>query len=699
MTPIPVQRIRRFLESEFTTHIDVEDLRKRPEHEREQKLYSRCLAALAVRELTGCDSGQAAMAVIDDFADKGIDAIGVDEDTSRLWLIQAKWSDKGRAGVSEEAAHKLLYGLELILNNELSAFNDRFQDFADRVRNVVNSYDMKIDLVFAVTGSNDFSVSVRDILNRRCLELNSGQPIVSYTKLGIEELHEIVRQGVQARKVNVDVLLEQAALLDDPHKAYYGTVPAHIIAEWYDQHKDALFDKNIRHSLGVTKVNRDIAATLKKSPQEFWYFNNGITVLCDALSRSGLYAGRTNGPVTLRAEGASVVNGAQTVTGIHAAIQESPDVVTEARVLVRLISLENCPPGFAAEITRATNTQNVVVEQDFIALDQVQERLALDFALDLQKNYVVKRGAPEPAADDGCGVGEAAEALACADDDARMVFRAKRDRELLWEEQTYSSIFPGNVSARRVWNCVRVLRSIKDELARKKNQWEGRAQLVSSHGDLVIAHLVFQKLGSAVLEDAGGAVWAQALASIPGLVEDFLKLLVHLVDRMRSKVPAVSAIFSDLNLCRSLVEQAKETMNMGGQIPVLPDEYLPRSRRKGRRSPNAVVAIIDSRYLADGTPLEFKPVTGPEQRHLAGWLAEDPRRGKATWVNHRSKPILWAADETQYSPSGLVMHMLSNVAGNSIKAVQGTTRWVVPAEGSLREIADRIRSTQSEAPD
>jgi hypothetical protein len=43
------------------------------------------------------------------------------------------------------------------------------------------------------------------------------------------------------------------------------------------------------------------------------------------------------------------------------------------------------------------------------------------------------------------------------------------------------------------------------------------------------------------------------------------------------------------------------------------------------------------------------------------WLAEDPRRGQATWTNHRGTPLLRAADGKRYSPTGLVMHMLGQV--------------------------------------
>lgn len=57
-------------------------------------------------------------------------------------------------------------------------------------------------------------------------------------------------------------------------------------------------------------------------------------------------------------EGASVVNGAQTVGIIIAAIDGGSNGLRRARVLVRIIDLEHCPPTFAADLTRAANRQN-----------------------------------------------------------------------------------------------------------------------------------------------------------------------------------------------------------------------------------------------------------------------------------------------------------------------------------------------------
>ncbi|MFD1852908.1 AIPR family protein [Kitasatospora cinereorecta] len=79
--------------------------------------------------------------------------------------------------------------------------------------------------------------------------------------------------------------------------------------------------------------------TLAKEPENFWLFNNGVTVLCTA---GGVWPGRRrpDEPVHLRLSGVSVVNGAQTVSAAHRAMQSSPEAVEDAEVTVKVIVVD-----------------------------------------------------------------------------------------------------------------------------------------------------------------------------------------------------------------------------------------------------------------------------------------------------------------------------------------------------------------------
>jgi hypothetical protein len=80
----------------------------------------------------------------------------------------------------------------------------------------------------------------------------------------------------------------------------------------------------------------------------FWYFNNGVTVLCRDWPHTPAY-GPSGRAEHFSFTNVSIVNGAQTVASIHHAMQRDPEAVQRAQVSVRFIALKECPEGSAPE--------------------------------------------------------------------------------------------------------------------------------------------------------------------------------------------------------------------------------------------------------------------------------------------------------------------------------------------------------------
>ncbi|MDO3704715.1 AIPR family protein [Micromonospora sp. C28SCA-DRY-2] len=692
MNPLQVRHVREALVRQFDGQIDLSDLDdKAPARHREQAFLSRALAAMAVQHLAGVGPTEAAAAVIDGFDDWGIDAVAVSDEVPHVWLVQAKWSDSGNASLDQASALKFKQGFDLLLREEYALFNKRFQALADRVDRAFSEGDIKITLVVALLGRPVLAEAVNFVVEQARKET---EPMTDVKVMGLSDFHELVRAGVGEPKISLAARLDGFASVPEPFKAYYGTMYAGEVAAWYEEHGDRLFAKNIRTSLGLTSVNRSITETLVKRPDYFWYFNNGITVLCDSVRRTAKFANSAGGPGDFVLSGVSVVNGAQTVAAIHDAVRQAPDTASGGRVWVRLISLEGCPEGFATEVTQATNTQNQVKARDYAALDERQARLRDDFALSLHKTYVYKRGDVDPTADAGCSIVEAATALSCAHRNPELAMRAKQNQELLWEfgaNGSYHLLFGPQPSAYRVWRSVLVLRAVLAHLVAGDGAREGRAAQVAEHGDLLIAHLVMQQVVNEPFDDRA-ADWDRVLTMVPALTDAALEWLIYHFD---AEYPSSSALvtFKHPQKCRQLVELVLESVLSGRPRPDLPAEYSPAPKETERKAA-AVAVIVNSGMVADGAAVEFRAVTGPERRALLPWIASDPRRGQATWVNDRRRPLLWAADGKQYSPTGLTMQMLKMAPGEPPKAVQGTTRWFVPGQGSLAAIADQIRAAE-----
>jgi hypothetical protein len=144
-----------------------------------------------------------------------------------------------------------------------------------------------------------------------------------------------------------------------------------------------LVARNIRYELGKS-IGRQIRATYEDSPHDFWYFHNGITVVCDDFQERDRKATLTN---------PSVINGAQTLYAIsHSSADTSP-----ARVSTRVI-VRHPGRGESAEddlwlqkIIRAVNTQNRVLEPDFRSNEPEQVLLQQRFR-EMRVFYERKQG-------------------------------------------------------------------------------------------------------------------------------------------------------------------------------------------------------------------------------------------------------------------------------------------------------------------
>ena len=301
----------------------------------------------------------------------------------------------------------------------------KLQSKSGDIQDALADSQARFVLIVACTGKPSLSVEVSAPLKQLLADLNDVTDSVSLQVLKQKELHDVVEEGAMGASVDLTVMLNEFGKVGDPYLAYYGQVDISDFASWA-KYGDRLYHKNIRSFKGSTEVNDAIVATIKDAPEKFLYFNNGITLLCAEIDKKPL-GGKSKTSGVFDCKGASVINGAQTVGSILSVLGTSSSThTTTARVMVRLISLENCPPDFAFDVTKAANTQNRIEKRDFAALDPEQTRLRSDLLLSLGKEYVFRTGDQPPAQDKGCTLEEATVSLACAQSDATHAVNAKQ---------------------------------------------------------------------------------------------------------------------------------------------------------------------------------------------------------------------------------------------------------------------------------
>jgi AIPR protein len=552
MSIVQIRHITRALETEFRPFVDMGDYLGKPKHMEEDAFYSRAQAAFSLVITAKATPAVAGSCVVDSFDDNGIDAIYFEPDEKMLFLVQSKWHKTGNGSIDSAEVMKFVQGVRNLLEADFSRFNEKVRRQATSILAALDDPSVRFRLVLVHTGLQALSTHAQRPLNDLLNDVNDASNMLSTVTLNQTDLHRAVVAEAEGDSIKLEVLLSEWGQCKQPYASYYGQVEAADIGLWWKEHQQSLFAKNLRKFTGSTEVNEAIKDTLRKGPERFWYFNNGITILCTKLRKKPMGGSRrTSGAFVC--EGVSIVNGAQTVGCIGAVAASDPESLANARVNVRLISVANCPDDFGTELTRAANTQNKIERRDFAALDPEQERLRRDLSLDLGKTYFYKSGDSPGNATDGCTIEEATVALACAIPDVALAVQAKREVGKLWEDVAkapYKLLFNGSLSALRMWRLVVVIREVEQALKREQENRQGRDRMITVHGNRFILHLVYCLLDLTRFDDPAFDI-APIIASVPTLTRRCSDIVIRQTHAM-FPTAYTNSLFKNATKCRQM---------------------------------------------------------------------------------------------------------------------------------------------------
>lgn len=148
-----------------------------------------------------------------------------------------------------------------------------------------------------------------------------------------------------------------------------------------------LFD-NVRGFLGQTSYNKNIQKALKAEPENFFMFNNGLTIVTEDL-RVASRNGKQKFLFTLKKY--QLVNGGQTLRSIYEFLKNSRDLsklekLREAQVLVRIFKVgaeDETGETLKSNIAEYTNSQNAIKVTDLKSIDYKQIQI---------ENYLKQKG-------------------------------------------------------------------------------------------------------------------------------------------------------------------------------------------------------------------------------------------------------------------------------------------------------------------
>lgn len=304
-------------------------------------------------------------AIIDGFGDNGIDAILLNEEEKELIVMQFKFP-KDINGINSEISQgdilKTFNGFNLLIDKTTNQeSNIQFNQFKERI-NDMDIFSFKIFFV-------GFNKGIDAIANKELVEnfarnfkkdYGSELQIKIHDKSIISNIYEKMN-----RKNDLEITLSYKQLasaydIDSMNiKSYVGLVNGRSLISSIKNSIETIFDENIRLYEGKTSVNNSIKATASnpKESEMFYFYNNGVTVICDKVSNSP-------NKLSVSLKGVSIVNGCQTVTSLY-------DLYTQNKlengvdILTRIIEISDYNERM--KITEYLNSQNPIKDSYFIA--------------------------------------------------------------------------------------------------------------------------------------------------------------------------------------------------------------------------------------------------------------------------------------------------------------------------------------------
>lgn len=482
----------RFVKSRFLP--ELQDKTKKPEDLR-QKNLSRAFSAFALQKLCDLSIKEAAKAVVDDFNDKGIDAIYYHEPKETLYLLQTKL--KASEQFKQDEAHAFCEGVRLLINQDFDKFNKFVRSRQSEIESALDRCS-HIELVVPYAGDavSDSAKSVfESLFNDEGLDEERLKREVRY--YASEDIASDLLAEQAFEKVNADIYLQKCQDIESPRKTYYGIVSLLDLIKLHQHYGRGLYERNIRYFLGgKSSVNRSIKETLESNPENFFYLNNGVTAICDLISPKSKDKSRGNAR-KLKVRNLSIINGAQTIASSAEFFAENPDCdIKAAKVMFTLIHAPS-QNHFGNYITKARNHQNPVQVANFASLDENQERLRQEISC-LGYGYYYRPEADVTFSGRSFGLQDVIHAMSILQTDPRFVVHLKGDYSKLSnpDSRFYKQIFHDDLRGVYVINAVVCYQEIRKLLIQADRQAPSKSleRMIYRHGLYAIASIMMKRL-------------------------------------------------------------------------------------------------------------------------------------------------------------------------------------------------------------
>lgn len=385
------------------------------------------------------DRQDAIDSVCDQKNDKGIDGIYVDDEEEITYLIQSKFSPEDDQSQGDGDIRNFVGAKEWFtsldnLNNLLNSTAS--QELKSLVINSELSEKTHYKLMIVFITNKFFNEHAKEYIdiNKDLEAWDSNDLHSKYTFFADKDVKFPSKDLYLSNSSRIEYNLPDSTI------ARVYTINAKELVKLEGIQDRTLFYRNVRYSVGTTRVNKSIKDNIIDQSQHnnFFLYHNGITIVCEELTEDFI-----NNKISI--SNYAVVNGCQSMLTLY---ENKTKLTKNLFILVKIIKLP-LNSNLVKEITYYANNQNAIGIKDLRSNDPVQKSLQTEFNTLFGNNvfYTRKKG------EDLTGYPEVIDKDFAAQIIKSVYLKKPNDTHLKQKlfSDDYTTIFSRNITAEKIY--------------------------------------------------------------------------------------------------------------------------------------------------------------------------------------------------------------------------------------------------------
>lgn len=352
--------------------------------------------------------------------DNKIDCIYIDDEDKKIYFMNFKYREKYKENKNFEydEIDSTVNFLTLINDEDFNSENlnnKKLECYFKKIREIMIDTSQIYDIYFYFISNEDKGFADEIIPRIKSLEKNQGiyiknlslddvynmgnskmiatdaELLIENDKLSLFKSDNYTTNNSYILNMSLFELLRITCDNEDYRKSNELKTKEEFDLTTFSQEKSQLRD-NVRSFLGLTNYNRNIKKTLQLNAKDFFYYNNGITIVCNDINTT---EAKSNKLYKIELKDIQIVNGGQTISTLFNIVAEN-DIeellykLKNTYILVRLFNISN-NDELRLNIAQYTNSQNSIDNIDLKSVDKIQLEIEEYFKTS-GIDYIRKRG-------------------------------------------------------------------------------------------------------------------------------------------------------------------------------------------------------------------------------------------------------------------------------------------------------------------